>query len=258
MSLLAVERIKLFSTRSPYWCVASSLAAFLLISLILGLADQGTHATPATATGGANLARSVFMILAALAATTEYRFSTIRTTFLARPVRWQTLAAKTVLVAVLGAVVGFIGAMVGFFLTKALAKQPASPMVLDGTGWRVVAGWSPIFAISAVVAISVGMLIRQSAGAISLVLLWPLLIESLVLLIPTVGEKIHPWLPFAAGGAFTAGPTNDQAAGGGGPFGAALNSNVAHPSPLGGLLLFLAYAVVLWCLALFVLRRRDA
>jgi ABC-2 type transport system permease protein len=255
MSLIAVERIKLFSTKSPYWCIASCLVASLLFAIILGLADQGGHATPGTATAGLSLARAVFMILAALAATTEYRFSTIKITFLARPVRVQTFLTKTLVVAVLGAVVGFVGAMAAFFLTKALAKHPLLPMSLDGDGWRVVAGWAPVFAISAIIALSVGMLIRQSAGAISIVLLWPLIIEGLFALIPTAGPKIVPWLPFQAGGAFTSGLT-DQADGSG-PFRFA-NGDVAHPSPVGGLLLFLGYAVVIWLLALFFLNRRDA
>ena len=47
-----------------------------------------------------------------------------------------------------------------------------------------------------VLAVAVGALIRQSAGAIAVLLLWPLLIENLVGIIPKVGEKIQPFLPF--------------------------------------------------------------
>ena len=255
MSLISAERIKLFSTRSPYWCIASCIVACLLFAVILGLADQGHNAAPGTSTAGLSLARAVFMILAALAATTEYRFSTIKITFLARPVRVQTLLVKTLVVAVLGAVVGFVGAMAAFFLTKALAKDPILPMTLDDGGWRIVAGWAPVFAISAIIALSVGMLIRQSAGAISIVLLWPLIIEGLFNLIPTAGPKIVPWLPFQAGAAFVSGLTGDRD--GNGPF-RFTQTDVAHPSPLGGLLLFLGYAVIIWLLALFLLNRRDA
>lgn len=257
MSLIAVERIKLFTTRSPYWCIASCVAAALLLSLVIGLADQGTHAAPGTATAGLRLGRAVFMILAALAATTEYRFSTIKITFLARPVRLQTLLVKTLVLAVLGAAVGFVAAMAAFFLTKALAKHPSLPMTLDGTGWRVVAGWAPIFAIAAIIAVSVGMMIRQSAGAISILLLWPLLIEGLVPIIPNVGPKIQPWLPFQAGDQFVSGLSGSDGGGNGGPFGTNVFT-VSHPSPTGGLLLFLGYAVVLWLLALLLLNRRDA
>ena len=42
----------------------------------------------------------------------------------------------------------------------------------------------------------VGTLIRQSAGAISLLLLWPLVIESMATLIPKVGKYISEFGPF--------------------------------------------------------------
>ena len=51
---------------------------------------------------------------------------------------------------------------------------------------------APLFAIAAVIAVSVGTIIRQSAGAVAILLLWPLLVESLFTLIPTVGEKAGP------------------------------------------------------------------
>ena len=69
---------------------------------------------------------------------------------------------------------------------------------MQGEVWREVAGYAAMFAVAAVIAVSIGTLVRQSAGAIALLLLWPLLIEALFTLIPTVGPKVGPWLPFAA------------------------------------------------------------
>src|SRR5699024_2467376 len=45
MTLLAVERIKLFSTRSPYWCLGIILAVALLFALLMGLVDGGSGAS---------------------------------------------------------------------------------------------------------------------------------------------------------------------------------------------------------------------
>lgn len=251
MSLINVERIKLFSTRSPYWCLGSILVAALLFALLFGLVERGSQATPSLALRGVGLGETVFMVLAALAVTTEYRFSTIRVTFLAAPRRATVLIAKTALLAVLGAVIGFISAMAAFFLTKALAKDPPAPLVLEGEVWRETAGYAALFAVAAIIAVAVGTIVRQSAGAIAIVLIWPLLLESLVSLIPTVGLKIYPWLPFQAGAAFIS-SSEDLAGGGrGGP-------DVSHPGAVGGLLVFLGYAVVLWLIALLVLNKRDA
>ncbi len=250
MSLIAVERIKLFSTRSPYWCLASIVLASLAFGLLFGLVDQGRQGIPFFALRGVALGQSIYMVMAALAVTTEYRFSTMRSTFLAVPKRTSVLLAKTVLLAGLGAVVGLICALGAFFLTKVLAKQPPAPLQLQGDVWREVTGYAALFAIAAVIAVAVGTLLRQSAGAIALLLLWPLLIESLFTLIPTVGPKVGPWLPFASGNAFVAPTINvpgiqDLVRAGG-------------PTPVQGLLVFLATGVVLWLIAAFVLNKRDA
>ena len=118
----------------------------------------------------------------------------------------------------------------------------------SGDDWRQVLGYGPLFAIAGIIAVAVGAIVRQSAGAVAILLLWPLLIESLFTLIPTVGEKVGPWLPFAASDkivAPTTGIANLFQPGGG-------------PDALQGLLVFAGTAVVLWLIALLLLQRRDA
>lgn len=253
MTQLVVERIKLFSTRSPYWCLALVLAVALMFGLIFGLADGGQQASPFTSQFGLQFGMMVFMVLAALAMTTEYRFGTIRASFLAVPKRANVLLAKTVLLAGLAAIVAAISAFAAFFLTKALASSPHQPLELaTGDDWRVVLGNIALFPIAAIIAVAIGTLIRQSAGAIAILLVWAMMAESLIGIIPTVGPKIGPWLPFTAGSAFITPPGGVAAAFGGPP------STTAGPTPVEGLLVFLATAVVLWVIALIVLRRRDA
>src|SRR5690606_9321856 len=112
MKLLAVERIKLFSTRSPYWCLALILVAALAFALLMGLISEtgGRVASTGTSQAGMQLGMSVFMVLAALAVTTDYRFGTMRSTFLAAPKRTQVLAAKTAVVMVVGALIAVVSA----------------------------------------------------------------------------------------------------------------------------------------------------
>ncbi len=252
MTLLAVERIKLFSTRSPYWCLALVLVVALLFGLIFGLADGGQQASPFTSQFGLQFGIIVIMVLAALAMTTEYRFGTIRASFLAVPNRAAVLLAKTVLLAVLAAVVAAVSAFAAFFLTKALASSPDRPLQLvTGEDWRVVLGNIALFPIAAIIALAVGTLIRQSAGAIAILLVWAMLAESLISFIPTVGPKVGPWLPFTAGTAFIT-PAGGIGAAFGGP------PSTGGPTPVEGLLVFAGTAVVLWIIALVMLRRRDA
>lgn len=249
MTLLNVERIKLFSTRSPYWCLAAIAVAALGFATLFGLVQNGQAALPYIFLRGVGLGMSIYMVLAALAVTTEYRFGTIRNTFLGVPRRPKVLLAKTVLLALIGAVVGLAAALASFFLAKALAQDPPVRLELaTWDEWRQVVGYGAIFAIAAVIAVSVGTIVRQSAGAIAILLLWPLILESLFSLIPTVGEKVGPWLPFAASDkivAPTTGIANLFQPGGG-------------PDALQGLLVFAGTAVVLWLIALVLLQKRDA
>ena len=243
MTLVNAERIKLASTRSPYWCLVAILVAGLGFAVINGLPDSGQGASIGGALLGATIGMSIFMVLAALSITTEYRFGTIRSTFLAAPKRLNVLLAKSVLVGVIGLVVGSVVALAAFYLTKALAASPIMPMELStGDEWRQVLGYGPLFAIAGVMAVSVGTILRQSAGAVAILLLWPLLIERLVSLIPTVGDYA-PWLPFAAGQQFVS---------------AVGTQNPDNPTPFQGLLVFAAWALLLWLIALFLLKKRDA
>lgn len=260
MNLIATERIKLFSTKSAYWCLASTVAAALLFALMMGLVtvDGTQFASTGTSQSGMGLAMMIFAVLATLSVTTEYRFSTIRSTFLAAPNRTAVLVSKTVLLMVVGAAIALVSSLGAFFMTKALATRPIAPVELASpSDWRMVTGYAALFAITAVIAVAVGTLIRQSAGAISLLLVWAALLEGLVTLIPRWGAKISPWLPFNAGGAFTTDfdTYNQIGAMGGGP-GNIFDATM--PTPLQGLLVFAGTGLVLWVLAAFLLNRRDA
>jgi ABC-2 type transport system permease protein len=112
MNLLAVERIKLFTTRSPWWCALITVALSVGFAAILAGATQPDDSLTVSATqfGGTQFGIAVIMVLAALAVTTEYRFNTIRTTFQAVPHRSPALVAKATVVALLSLVIGEISA----------------------------------------------------------------------------------------------------------------------------------------------------
>lgn len=263
MKFLAMERIKLMSTRSPYWCMAVILVAALGFAMLMGLVTENGRqfASTGTSQAGMQLGMTVFLVLAALAVTTEYRFSTIRSTFLAAPKRTGVLAAKTVVVMVLGAAVALVSAFAAFFLTKLLATNPSSPLELStAADWRYVLGNAALYPIAGVLAIAVATLIRQSAGAIALLLVWAMLIENLISIIPRFGPNVAPWLPFTAASTFVTDTASFQSMGGdsGGNPGLADAFSSQGPTPWQGLAVFAATAVVLWIVAAFVMNRRDA
>lgn len=245
MTLLAVERIKLFSTRSPLWCILIALALTLGFSgLVSGNAPTEMPFTVEDSQAGAIFGLIVIMVMAALSVTTEYRFGTIRASFQAVPNRISLLLAKA---GVVGLVAGIVGEVVGFaswFIAR-LIRPDAQLALNNATAWRDVAGIGLIYAFAAVIAIGVGILIRQSAGAITILLVYSLLVENLVGLVPHFGPDIQKWLPFMQAANFA-------------PVSMGGNHAEMPLSPWGSLVYFAAFAAVLFGISLAVAKRRDA
>jgi len=256
MTLLAVERMKLFTTRSPWWCALIALATTIGFSaLIVGNSDDGVFsATVASTQFGYSFGMAVVMVLAALAVTTEYRFGTIRTTFQAVPNRAAALAAKTTVVALLALVIGELSAFGSWGLANLL--KPDAPLALDSAAdWINVAGVGPVYAFAAVIAVAVGILLRHSAGAIALLMIYALAVEDLIRLIPGVGDDIYKWLPFNVANKFL---TGDGASNLGRNTDAGAPMSTAALSQGGSLTYFAVFAIVLLIISIGVARKRDA
>lgn len=244
MSTLSVERIKLFSTRSPWWCMA--LAALLPIGfglLVTASSDAAYEPEIVFTMAGMQFALSVIMVMSAVAVTSEYRFGTIRTTFQAVPNRTRVLWTKAGL---LGGLSFLLGEAIAFS-TYGLARLVAPTGTLQlatVADWRMVAGHGVVYGLAAMIAVGVGALVRQTAGAVTLLLVWTFVVENLVVLLPTVGPDIHRYLPFVNATLFAA----DQEV-----------TGVLDPvGPLASLGIFAATAVAIMMAATLVVRRRDA
>ncbi|SNS64980.1 ABC transporter permease [Rhodococcoides kyotonense] len=265
MGVLAAERIKITSTKSPWWCTIAvivfgiGLAAVVGITSKIGLTsyqDQVAQGnTPdyepylpsvydSVGSGVGGFGVMVLMILAALTVTSEYRFGVIRTTFQAIPNRSSVLVAKAALIGVFAFVLSFVLGLVAFYTTKTFAGADAGTLLsfdVDGT-WRVIYGTAILAFFQVVIAVGVGALLRQSAGAIALLLLWPLVIESLFGLFGSVGRAIQPFLPWLNASHFLGSD-------GGVDF---------HWGPIGSLIYFIVFTAIVFGAALFVTNRRDA
>lgn len=247
MSVLAAERIKLLTTRSPWWCTAIALVLSVGLASLIAYGSNQTGpegqtfelTVSGTQAGGVLLGLSVIMIMATLAVTTEYRFGVIRTTFQATPGRSTVLLTKALLLGVVAAVIGEVIAF-GSLLVARLVRGGGLPLATSAD-WRATAGLGLVYGLAAVLAVAVGALLRQSAGAVALLLLFPLAVENLVQLIPRIGDDLHTWMPFVNANRFL-----DQA-----PVGDTLG-------PWGSLGYFAVVVAVMLGLALVVVNRRDA
>lgn len=256
MSLLAVERIKLFSTRSPWWCAALVVVIGVgLAALLSSLSGAGFPVTVASTQAGLGLGSFIAMVLAAIAITGEYRFGTIRATFTAAPNRTAVLLAKTAVVAGMLGLTGLVTAFGAWGIAYLIDGSPAT--VIDTAAeWRAVAGQGLVYAGYAIVALGVGLLVRHTAGAITLLLVWALVVEIAIvpILDTTLRIDISRWLPFANAGNFvTAGDpaANGQAQG-------APAVDYPFGGPWGSFGYFAAVAIAVLVIGIVVANRRDA
>lgn len=243
MTLMAVERIKLTSTKAPWLCALLALALTAGFATMYAL--KGDTPSIATSQLGTQFGLVVVMVLAALSVTTEYRTGTIRTTFQAVPNRLKALGAKTATVAILAGIIGEITAFASYAMTALIAGDlPIS----TATEWRQIAGTGLFYAFGAVIAIAVGILLRHTAGTLSLLLVYVLLAEKMIQMIPKIGTELYDWAPFHVGQNFI---SNDVTSMGTPTSGVAMG-------PWGSLLYFAAFAVILLAVAFGVARKRDA
>src|SRR6185369_9111485 len=111
LALLRAERIKLFSTRSPWWCLVLAVVVTMgLSALVAGTVTEDDIATftPASTQFAGKFGSIIMMVMAV---TAEYRYGTIRVTFLALPRRTDALLAKAAVVALLAGLAGEVAAI---------------------------------------------------------------------------------------------------------------------------------------------------
>jgi ABC-2 type transport system permease protein len=166
------------------------------------------------------------------------------------------LGAKTVFVTAVSAGLGFVVALLSWAAAIPLAG-PRGQLALDtAMSWRGTAGYALVYAGYAIGAIGVAMLVRQSAAAISILLVWALVVEQVLgsIFFFALQVDLWAWLPFRNATNFTtAGDATATGAGSGGPV-----IDYAFGGPWGSLAYFLGIAIFVWLIGLMVTLRRDA
>jgi hypothetical protein len=213
-NVLLSEWTKLRSVRSTVWSLV------LLVVLTLGLTILITAITAAQwskigagarvqlltdpvggiLSGGVQFGQLTVIVLGVLVITSEYATGVIRASLLAVPRRLPMLAAKGMVFAAVVLVLGEIVMFVSFFIGAAILHSHV-PVSLSGPGVaRAVAGGGLYLAVLGLFAMAIGTIVRHTAGAITGVIAFVIVLEPLSGLIPgTWGDHIHGYLPTAAG-----------------------------------------------------------
>jgi ABC-2 type transport system permease protein len=191
---IRAELLKIRTTRTTIALILGMVALILIFTLLTGLLSH-----PSGLTGrenqrellGVSSLTGVFSALAGvLLVTGEYRFGTIRPTFLFNPARSHVLAAKVLAGALAGIVFGVIGEAIGWAVGYA---------VLDGRGITVVLSSGDILlltlgglagaALWGAIGAGLGAIIHNQVGGVIALLAWGLVVDNLLFgLAPSVGR----------------------------------------------------------------------
>lgn len=125
--------------------------------------------------------------------TSEGQHGTLAVTLTAQPARWVIAASKAGMAAATGGVIGAVGIAAGFG-----GSAIAGIAMGDTSTVATMTLWTLLYTgLSAVLGLGTGMVIRHSAGAVTGILVWGLVIEGLLTLV--IPARAARFLPFLAG-----------------------------------------------------------
>lgn len=214
---LRYELVRIRTIRSSYWL--SGIAVFLSAGLafILVLVINSTEQTDMTApevttwvmTAGASalgmpvLAAVFFAVIGALTIGHEYRYGTNKATLTANPDRVAVMAAKLLVLALWIVAVCIVILLVNFAIARLWLDdfvwgQAAVRPMINFVGYCLGFGFAGL---------SLATIFRNQTGAIVMVLVWPLVIEVIVLTVLRALQfdrdvdvaRIYNLLPASAG-----------------------------------------------------------
>lgn len=242
-ALLRSEWIKASTVRTNKILLAASAVVGLLIAGASAVTASEGSLTVAEAFVFPTLLTTVLAAIAGIVLfTSEVQHGTLAAALTAHPSRWPVAAAKACAAAGFGLLLGGIGLVAGF-----AGALVGGLEVGDTSGMAATVGWALLYATgSALLGLGVGMAVRHSAGAISGLLIWWLVLEGTV--VSLAPPSVVRFVPFDAG-ARTLGIETDMDRP---EVVANALPNVAHAS------IFWAYVAAALVIGTILLLRRDA
>jgi ABC-2 type transport system permease protein len=208
--LLRSEFRKLLTTQVWFWLLLASVA-IAVISVVVPIASNDNlevshHVYDVL--GAGNAAYISVFVLGVLGVTTEFRYQTITPTVLITPSRWALITAKLIAFAIVGLVYAVICAAIGLAIALPWLSARGIPLHFGSNGGAILAAMGAV-ALFALVGLGAGALMKNQIVAVTVGLLFLLLIDNLIVTIPGV-KVIYPYLPTGLLNSMTTAPSADR------------------------------------------------
>ncbi|WP_067800608.1 ABC transporter permease [Actinomadura formosensis] len=146
------------------------------------------------------LGQLTICVLGVLVIASEYSTGMIRASLLAVPRRLPMLWAKALVFALVVLVLGVAVSFVSFFVGAAIIGDRMEVSLGDEGVLRAVIGGGLYLAMLGLFALAIGAIVRHTAGGITGVIGFVLVLAPLAALLPgSIGEHVHAYLPSEAG-----------------------------------------------------------
>jgi ABC-2 type transport system permease protein len=248
---LRAEWIKFWSVRSTVWStgmlfvLGAGLTVLVCATSADWLASSKADESPGSfVTWGMMFAQITAVVLGAMTVTSEYGTGMIRATLAATPHRGTVLAAKGVVLTSTLFVVGTVTAFTGYLAGNWFLDNAGVGVSLSDDGvLRSMFGSGLYLAVLGLFAAAVGLLVRHTAAALSIVLALVFVVGTMVFLLPgTWGEWVAKLMPGNAGGEIAT----------------PVSFNPGLLDPWVGFAVFSGEVAAVLLVAYLVFRRRDA
>jgi len=250
IALARAELLKLRSTRTALGLFIVVLFVTLVPLTVLLIAvpkdwleTDGVSGFLSTASA---LVPLVLLVFGILGMTNEYRHGTITYSYLVTPRRWQVMAMKLVVYAIVGIVTMLIAVALVYVVIR--AGGAIRGVQIDASGGATLGDYARQIVVAGLITtfgVALGALFRAQVVTVAGVLIWALAVENIIVVLkPAIGR----WLPFTVFNAVSAG----QMTGGGSE--SVTTDLLTRPQAF---IVSLVYIAIVSVAAIFISLRRD-
>jgi ABC-2 type transport system permease protein len=191
---IRAELLKIRTTRTTIGLILGMIALILLFSLLTGLLTHPSglaiKETQRQLLSVGSFAGVFSALAGVLLVSSEYRFGTIRPTFLFNPARSHVLAAKFVVGALAGIAFGVLGEAIAWATGYAILDGRGITFVLrSGDILLLTLGGLAGVALWGAIGAGLGAIIHNQVGGVITLLAWGFVVDNLLFdLVPAVGR----------------------------------------------------------------------
>ncbi len=201
VGLIRAEFRKLLTTQVWFWMLllCIGLTALVVVGNIAGTktdVELAANVRDVMVSATSSFTYVPIFVLGALAVTTEYRYQTITPTVLATPSRWALITAKLITYALVGALYALICLAIQLAMALPWLSGRHIHVSLSDQKGPLLAVFA-VLALFALVGLGAGALLRNQIVAVSVGVIFILVLARLFIIIPGV-KYIYPYLPTGA------------------------------------------------------------